>query len=491
MYDSQHGGFGAAPKFPRPVLLNYLLRYYKLQAEEEALDMVSATLLAMQAGGMHDQLGGGFHRYSVDQRWFVPHFEKMLYDQSQLAISYLEAFQVTRNPKFAETARRILRYVQRDLTHPDGGFYSAEDADSPDPENPAHSGEGAFYIWKKAEIDALLIEKSGIFCKHFGVESEGNVENDPHAEFGGRNILYVADFHTPDSELEIPIQTVFEAREKRPRPHLDTKVLSSWNGLMISAFAKAFLVLGDQQYLNAAQAAARFLLRHMYTADSGQLLRRFCDNEAAVPGFLDDYAFFCQALVDLFEATGTPHYLQVALELAAQMKRRFEDHDGGGFFSTEAGKTDLLLRMKDDYDGAEPSGNSVATHVLIRLAYITGEDSLRQSAEKSLKAFAPKIKVQPTMVPQMLCALAAWLQEPEHYVVRVAGEADTGLAEVKALVEGRRAVLKPEMMTIVLTDDAASQLSSTSPFLHSLKRQGRITIYDCQSFTCALPHVIA
>jgi uncharacterized protein YyaL (SSP411 family) len=485
MYDSQHGGFGSAPKFPRPVLLNYLLRYYKLQAEEEALDMVSATLSAMQAGGMHDQLGGGFHRYSVDQRWFVPHFEKMLYDQSQLAISYLEAFQITQNPQFAETARRILRYVQRDLTHPDGGFYSAEDADSPDPDNPAHSGEGAFYIWKKAEIDALLSANSAVLCKHFGVEPEGNVENDPHAEFGGRNILYVADFQTPDADLQRPIQTLFEAREKRPRPHLDTKVLTSWNGLMISAFAKAFLVLGELQYLRAAENAAQFLLKQMYAGDSGRLLRRFCDHEAAVPGFLDDYAFLCQALLDLFEATGTPRYLKVALQLAAQMKTRFEDQESGGFFSTEAGQTDLLLRMKDDYDGAEPSGNSVATHVLIRLSHLTGVDSFRQSAERSLKAFAPKMKLQPTMAPQMLCALAAWLQEPEHYVVRVATEAE-------ATLQGpMNRDFNPEVIRLVLTDDAVNQLAGDSPFLQSLKRQGRITIYHCQAFTCALPQVIA
>jgi uncharacterized protein YyaL (SSP411 family) len=259
MFDSKWGGFGNAPKFPRPVTLNYLLRYYSTQNNAEALDMVTTTLRGMAAGGMHDHLGGGFHRYSVDERWFVPHFEKMLYDQAQLAVAYLEAYQVTHEPKFAETARDIFSYVMRDLTDPGGGFYSAEDADSPDPENPSHSGEGAFYIWKKEEIERLLSERdAAVFCARFGVLDEGNVEQDPHGEFTGRNILYEA---RDDSQvLEAAKSVLFEARSKRPRPHLDTKILTSWNGLMISALAKGYAVLGDKQYLDSAERAVSFLL---------------------------------------------------------------------------------------------------------------------------------------------------------------------------------------------------------------------------------------
>jgi uncharacterized protein YyaL (SSP411 family) len=490
MYDPRHGGFGAAPKFPRPVVLNYLLRYYKLEGEEEALDMVAATLSAMQSGGMHDQLGGGFHRYSVDERWFVPHFEKMLYDQSQLAISYLEAFQITRQESFAAAARGILGYVQRDLTDAEGGFYSAEDADSPDPENPSHSGEGSFYIWKKSEIDTLLGDASPLFCKHFGVEAEGNVEHDPHGEFGGRNILFVADFGDAGSSLSTSKTTLFEARSKRPRPHLDSKILTSWNGLMISAFVKAHLVLGDGECLKAAQRAAHFVLARMYTPETGELKRRFCEGEAAVSGFLDDYAFFCQALLDLFEATAEASYLKVALELAAQMTARFEDVEAGGFFSTEAGVADLLLRMKDDYDGAEPSGNSVATQVLIRLSHLTAEPAFLQSAEKSLQAFAPKMKAQPTMAPQMLCALESWLSAPEHLIVRVATEADLSSEEVKAQLRRYRDGFQPNVVSMVLTDKAAAALGPISRFLGALERHGQLTIYHCENFACELPQVM-
>ncbi|MGA8025569.1 MAG: thioredoxin domain-containing protein, partial [Bryobacteraceae bacterium] len=238
MFDSRWGGFGGAPKFPRPVVLNYLLRRYALEKSEEALEMVTKTLHAMAAGGMHDQLGGGFHRYSVDERWFVPHFEKMLYDQAQLAISYLEAYQITRDENLAAIARDIFSYVLRDLTDPSGAFYSAEDADSPDPENPAHSGEGAFYVWKKSEIEALLgKEDAAAFCAALGVEAEGNVAQDPHGEFSGRNILYRAGGDESGDEEESSNALVrwkrilLEARSKRPRPHLDRKILTSWNSL--------------------------------------------------------------------------------------------------------------------------------------------------------------------------------------------------------------------------------------------------------------------
>ena len=419
-FDSRYGGFGNAPKFPRPSTLNYLLRYSILEDNPEALDMVVKTLKAMAAGGMHDQLGGGFHRYSVDERWFVPHFEKMLYDQAQLAIAYLEAFQMTGDQQLAEVARDIFQYVLRDLTDAAGGFYSAEDADSADPEQPGHSGEGAFYIWRQGEIRELLQGKEAFVSKHFGIKPEGNVEVDPHGEFGGRNILYQAEDEEAPAELKESIKVLLEERNKRPRPHLDNKILTSWNALQISAFAKGYRVLGDARYLEAADRAAKFLLTKMYDPASGQLLRRYCDGDAAVGAFLDDYAFLAQALLDLFEATSDAAYLETALDLANRGLTRFEDQQGSGFFSTEEGVSDVLLRIKDDYDGAEPSGNSVATDVLIRLAHITGDENFRQRATRSLHAFAPKLKAQPTMAPQMMVALARWLSEPEQTIVRCA-----------------------------------------------------------------------
>jgi uncharacterized protein len=504
MFDSKWGGFGNAPKFPRPVALNYLLRYHSASGNAEALDMVTATLRGMAAGGMHDHLGGGFHRYSVDERWFVPHFEKMLYDQAQLAVAYLEAYQVTGEAKFAATARDIFSYVMRDLTDPHGGFYSAEDADSPDPENPSHSGEGAFYIWKKSEIDGLLnATDAAMFCARFDVRPEGNVEQDPHGEFTGRNILYEA---LPDQAmgedeaggatplegakarqaLEGAKHVLFDARAKRPRPHLDTKILTSWNGLMISAFAKGYAVLGDKQYLDAAERATSFLLSTMYDANSGLLLRRFCEGESAVPAFLDDYAFFAQALIDLFEAGFNASYLGVAANLAKNGLQQFEDSEQGGFFSTAAGASDLLLRMKDDYDGAEPSGNSVGADVLLRLAHLTGDTTFSDRAEKCLRWAAPRMQAQPTMAPQMLVALGRSLSEPEQVVIRCP-EIEP---EVQNLLSERRQKFSPYSVTVVLTDESARKLAQAAPFLAQLERKGHITLYECRNFACELPKVI-
>ena len=486
-FDSQRGGFGSAPKFPRPVVLNYLLRYYALEGDGSAVDMVTVTLREMARGGMHDQLGGGFHRYSVDERWFVPHFEKMLYDQAQLAISYLEAFEITHDTSFGNVARDIFEYVLRDLADPAGGFYSAEDADSPDPENPSHSGEGSFYIWREREIEALLgPEDSAIFCARYGVELDGNVDQDPHGEFTGRNILYEAQNSEEPGALAHSRQVLFYARSHRPRPHLDNKILTSWNSLMISALAKGSVVLDEPRYLAAAERAAAFLSSAMYNPQSGQLLRRFCDGEAAVPAFLDDYAFFAQALLDLFEATFDPARLQMAVELVRRNFKSFEDETEGGFFSTTAHAPDIVLRIKDDYDGAEPSGNSVATDVLLRLAHLTGDDGFKASADRSLRSFAPKVKSQSTIAPQMVVALGRALAEPRQYVVRCA-QIDSAL---ESTLKARRQTFRPWSVMLAITDHTAQALRETAPFLASLERKGRLTIYECRNFTCELPEVI-
>ncbi len=486
-YDTRWGGFGGAPKFPRPVALNYLLRYYASERNDEALEMVTHTLRAMAAGGMHDQLGGGFHRYSVDERWFVPHFEKMLYDQAQLAISYLETYQITREELFADIARDILGYVQRDLMDAEGAFFSAEDADSPDPENTSHSREGAFYVWRKTEIESLLgRDDAALFCMRFGVEESGNVDQDPHGEFTDRNILYQAQASEDEERLARAKEILFEARSRRPRPHLDRKILTSWNGLMISGLAKASTVLRDRSYAQTGARAASFLLSRMYDPESGRLLRRFCDDEAAIPGFLDDYAMFASALLDLFEATFETSYLKTAIELARAALTRFEDSAPGGFFSTEERTPDLLLRMKDDYDGAEPSGNSVMTELLFRLAHLTGNEGFRMSAERSLRAFTPKIKAQPTIAPQMLVSLGRFLAEPEQIVIRCA-HLDK---EIEDLVSEHRSQFAPNAFVLALTDKSAARLLDLGPFLASVERKGRITVYECRNFTCQRPRVI-
>jgi uncharacterized protein YyaL (SSP411 family) len=442
----------------------------------------------MAAGGMHDQLGGGFHRYSVDERWFVPHFEKMLYDQAQLAISYIEAYQVTGETGHANVARGIFDYVLRDLTDTGGGFYSAEDADSADPENPAHHGEGAFYIWRKSEIAARLGKDSGSFCEHFGVQPEGNVDADPQGEFTGRNILFRAGVGDTGA-LEAARKTLLAARSRRPRPHLDNKILTSWNALFISALCKGYRVLGDVRYIVAARQAAEFLLVNMYRAEGTRLLRRFCEGEAAVGGFLDDYAFLAQALLDLFEATAEARYLVLARALATEGFARFEDREEGGFFSTEQNASDLLLRMKDDYDGAEPSGNSVATDVLLRLAHLTGDEKLQETAMRSIQSFVPKIQAQPTMAPQMLVALGRSFAAPEQIVLRYQGEEMD--PQCRELFERELRPFSPYTVALALSDAAAHELKQTAPFLGSLERKGQISIYRCRNFTCELPEVVS
>ena len=444
---------------------------------------------------MHDHLGGGFHRYSVDGCWFVPHFEKMLYDQAQLAVSYLEAFQITERAIFRRRGAGNTRLCSPDMTHPEGGFYSAEDADSPDPDDPANPREGAFYVWTAAEIDALLTpEQSAIFCQHYGVKTDGNVQEDPHAEFAGRNILFlaapVADARTAALLAECR-RILLTARSKRPRPHLDDKILTGWNGMMISAFAKAAGVLGREDYLAAAERAASFLLTHLYDPSSGTLLRRWAGGEAAIPAFLDDYAFTAQALLDLFEATGKASYLQTSLELAKRAVSLFEDPANGGFYSTAEGASDLVMRVKDDYDGAEPSGNSAMTDVLLRLAHLRGDEKLRQPAVRSLRAFAPKLKGQPSVAPQLTVALGRAFAEPEQVVIRCADSSSHIDSKIDDLAAGYRRKFTPWGVTLILTDEEAARLQAIAPFLGSLKREGNITLYECRNFACQLPKIVS
>jgi uncharacterized protein len=488
-FDERWGGFGTAPKFPRPAGLNYLLRYFYTEKSDEALRMVTETLSSMAAGGMHDHLGGGFHRYSVDERWFVPHFEKMLYDQAQLATAYLEAFQITNEPRLAEVAHGILGYVLRDLRDPEGGFFSAEDADSADPDAPERHREGAFYVWRMDEIEAVLQEDAAAFCAHYGVERGGNVDQDPHVEFTGQNILYEPRTPEPEdygSNLARSRQKLFKARERRPRPHLDRKVLTAWNALMISAFVKAGLVLTDQ-YLDSAREAAAFLLARMFDPHEGRLLRRFCDGEAAIPAFADDYSFFAQALLDLFSATGEVNYLSTAIRLVDEGLTHFEDWENGGFYSTPEDAPDVLLRIKDDYDGAEPSANSVAIDVLFRLWHLTGRDEYRNRGQQALRFFASRLKAQPTMAPQMLSSLGRSLNPPEQVVIRCERMED----EVKQLAAKYRRGFSPFSEVILLTDDSADSLAMVAPFLNSLDRKERFTIYHCHDFVCDLPEVLA
>jgi uncharacterized protein YyaL (SSP411 family) len=430
VFDRKFGGFGAAPKFPRPVQLNFLLRYWKATGEEEALDMTVATLRAMAHGGMNDQLGGGFHRYSVDARWFVPHFEKMLYDQAQLAISFLEAYQITGHEDLAGEARRILDYVIRDMTHPQGGFFSAEDADSVvHPAHPKEKAEGAFYVFDTRELEAVLgPAEAAEFAKYFGCRPEGNVEphEDPHEEFTRKNILFRA--IEPAPAFTEARAKLMEYRNLRVRPHLDDKVLTSWNGLMISAFAKGAQVLRELRYLHAARRAAAFTKQTMWNEDRGILQRSWRAGEGRIDGFLDDYAFFILALLDLYETDFNNDDLTLATTIADHMCRLFEDRDNGAFYSTAEGDPSLVMRLKEDYDGAEPSGNSMAAMALLRLAAITGRADFAQSAHRTIAAFHGRLTTQTTAVPQMLCAYLFAQRKPRQ--IQFAGAEPAELIEI-------------------------------------------------------------
>ncbi|HTB13177.1 MAG TPA: thioredoxin domain-containing protein [Bryobacteraceae bacterium] len=483
MFDPRLGGFGGAPKFPRPSVHNFLLRYYAATKNEEALEMVLLTLREMAKGGMNDQLGGGFHRYSVDERWFVPHFEKMLYDQAQIAISYLEAFQITRDGQYAAAARDVFSYVQRDLTHRDGGFFSAEDADSAvDVAKPREKREGAFYVWSREEIEATLgLRDADIFCERYGVRRGGNVEEDPHGEFRGQNILYqarsieetAAAHRIGVDETRAVLRSagvkLLDLRARRPRPSLDDKILASWNGLMISAFAKGAQALGEDRYADAARAAAKFMRDRLWDESRGVLLRRFRDGEAAIDGFLDDYAFSILAFLDLYETCFESADFQFAVRLAERALELFEDREKGGFFSTAEGAENLVLRLKDDYDGAEPSGNSMMAIALLRLARMTGREDFRRAAARTLDAFSLRLTSGGAGVPQMLVALGLALGKPMEIVL--AGPLDTAF-----LAAIRRRFLPGAVVA------AAKDAPVPMPAIDA-----KATVYVCSNFACNLP----
>jgi hypothetical protein len=478
-FDSRLGGFGSAPKFPRPSVLNFLLRYAASSANEEARDMVLVTLRAMAKGGMHDQLGGGFHRYSVDENWFVPHFEKMLYDQAQLAISYLEAYQITRDPQYAAVARDIFDYVLRDLTHPESGFFSAEDADSAaDPAHPHDKREGAFYVWTGQEIvDALGEADAAIFSRRFGVNPRGNVDEDPHGEFGGQNILYQAqEAAAGDIDmLQRASAKLLAIRALRPRPHLDDKILSGWNALMISAFAKGAQILDEPRYAEAARSARSFLHRKLWREADSTLLRRYRDGDAAIEAFLDDYAALIQALVDLYQTAFDASDLAWAARLAERAIAAFEDSENGGFFSSAAQQDDLVLRLKDDYDGAEPSGNSVMVLALLQLARLTGRDDFRQSAERALEVYAGRMLSAGTGLPQMLVAQMFAMGKPMEIV----------LAGPRGGLDGMLNVIRRHFLPNAVVLRASEAPGGMAPAMTAV--DGLATAYICENYACQLP----
>lgn len=497
-YDAQYGGFGRAPKFPRPVTPSYLLRHYHFNSDESALDMATKTLTAMAEGGMYDQIGGGFHRYSTDREWHVPHFEKMLYDQAQLASVYVDAYQLTGDAEFAKVAREVLDYVLRDMTSPKGGFYSAEDADSPFPDRPDEHGEGVYYVWTNTEIDDLLDpESSAIFKARFGVAAGGNVKNDPQNEFGGKNILFKArdaeqlslsqsiDRAQVEQMLLKARGQIFRARSKRPRPQLDDKIVTSWNGLMISALAKAYQVLREDRYLAAAKKAASFIQISLYESDEHTLLRRYRNGEAGLPAQLDDYAFLAQGLIDLYESTGEVNWLRWAIDLTESQLSFFWDGENGGFFDSSQNDALHVLRTKSWTDMAEPSGNSIAALNLLRLAEMTDNDDWRQKGPQTMSAFSTQFSSSPSSSPQMMTAYDFANNTTKQIVI--AGKLDA--PDTKRMLEEAHRHFLPNRV-LLLADGAEGQqfLGERLAFIRNVRPlRGKATAFVCEHYVCKLP----
>jgi uncharacterized protein YyaL (SSP411 family) len=494
LFDAELGGFGGAPKFPRPVMLDFLLAFYRsdpASAEgQRAREMVFHTLRMMAAGGMHDHLGGGFHRYSVDRFWHVPHYEKMLYDQAQLAMTYVQAWQVNGEPLFAATARDILDYVLRDMTGPEGAFFSAEDADSLAGEE---KREGAFYVWSKAEIDAELGADAALFNRVYGVEEAGNSPSgsDPHEELTGLNTLIrrcsderaAEEFGLTLDETRAVLARsrakLLERRGSRPRPHLDDKILAAWNGLMISAFARAGMALGDDGYIAAATRAAEFVRKSMFA--NGRLLRSYRQG-AGPEGFAEDYAAMGACALDLYEATGKVEWLRWALELQGTLDELFLDRENGAWFSARDGDASIVVRMKEDHDGAEPAASSIAARNGLRLARMLNDGGLEAVAVQGIQAFAEQLHRMPTSMPGMLNALLL-AESPRRQVV-IAGAP----AEAAGLARVAREFAAPE--TVLLYADCGSGRQWLAERLEFMRAPGlgeKVAAYVCENFACKLP----
>ncbi|WP_396624221.1 thioredoxin domain-containing protein [Luteitalea sp.] len=505
-YDARLGGFGPAPKFPRPSEFLFLLRHHALSGNPEGLEMTLETLRAMSTGGLRDHVAGGFHRYSVDAEWRVPHFEKMLYDQAQMVLALLEAAQASGDPFYVSVAEDTLGYVARELTGVDGGVLSAEDADSvpADEADRPHARrlEGAYYLWSLEEvIDAVGEALAPLVAARFGVRPEGNAA-DPLGEFRGRNVLYVArdieDLaqafgHSVDDiirDLRTARLRLHEARRQRPRPSLDDKVLTAWNGLAIAAFARAARQLRGRSaqaptWLRAAERAAQFVRAALWDANRGVLLRRWRDGEAAIDGYAEDYAYLAWGLLELFEATGDAAWLEWARDLQAQLDERFWDDVGGGWFSTTGDDPTVLLRMKEDYDGAEPAASAVAAMNLLRLVHLAPDPEALARVERTLARGGPAIGRAARAVPFLLADLATYHAGLRQIVIVGAPDDPATLALHDVVAQ---TYLPFSVVVPVAPGHAQAHLAHLLPFLETLTlRDGRPTAYVCEGFTCQAP----
>ncbi len=479
-FDPKWGGFGSAPKFPTPHNLTFLLRWHRRNSDSTALNMVETTLDAMRAGGIFDHIGYGFSRYSVDERWLVPHFEKMLYDQAMLAMAYTEAYQTTGKVRHGRVVREILTYVLRDMTSPEGGFYTAEDADS-------EGKEGLFYVWTPKEIKEQLGKDLGdLFCRFYDVGPHGNFED-------GRSILHVRipshrfaanenmDVDELEGVLEEGRKKLFSVRENRIHPLKDDKVLTSWNGLMIAAMAKAYQALGDRTYVDAAQRAADFILANL-KKKGNRLFRRYRDSDVAYPGYLDDYSNLVWGLIELYEATFETLFLEEAIALNHTMIDLFWDETHDGFFYSGRDNEVLIKQSKEIYDGAIPSSNSVAILNLVRLSRITGEANLEKKAEQVASSFAKRIKAYPSAYTQFLAALD-FIIGPSQEIVIV--ENQNGKSSRSMIEAIHRQFVPNKVLLLRSAAQPGDRISALAPFTKDLRAQGESpAVHICQHQSC-------
>ena len=486
-FDPQHGGFDQAPKFPTPHRLMFLLRSHHRTGNPQVLKMVTTTLTAMRLGGLWDHVGFGFHRYATDERWLLPHFEKMLYDQALLAIAYLEGFQVTKDPFFRQTAREVLTYVLRDMTHPQGGFYTAEDADS-------EGEEGKFYLWSQEAFDAIaLVENPGIpWSRIFNLLPEGNFSDEATNRRTGANIVHMTrgwehwarSLNRPAAELEEAWtnlrEKLFSHRQLRTVPLKDDKILTDWNGLMIAALAVGARVLGDKSYEEAGRKAVAFIWSHLVDA-GGKLLHRFRDGRSDIAGQAGDYAYLIMGLIELYRSTFDADLLEWALQLQVEMDSGFWDQEAGGYYSTAESRQELPVRPKELYDGALPSINSVALSNLLLLSRLTGTPYWEERAQVLTNAFAPAVSRQPAAFTYFLNGLDLALR-PGQEVVVTGGSQES---DTRALLDALQIPFAPHLVTHLKTEENAEQLSGLAAFTRGLVPTGQqATAHICSGFSC-------
>jgi uncharacterized protein YyaL (SSP411 family) len=489
-FDEVNGGFGDAPKFPSPHQLTFLLRFWRREADEWSLEMVNRTLKAMRKGGVYDQVGYGFHRYSTDARWLLPHFEKMLYDQAGLLMAYTEAYQVTRDPEYRAVAAEIVEYVLRDMTSAEGAFHSAEDADS-------EGEEGKFYVWTTDELDHVLGEEDGpMAATVWNAKEGGNFHDEASGRSSGTNVLHLTDgtkvtamtLGIPEDDLVSRMEDIrlrlLQARSDRVRPGLDDKALTDWNGFMIAALAKAGAALGEPSYVQAAERAADFVMNNLHGED-GRLLHRYRDGEAAISGHLDDYAFMIWGLLELYEATFDNTYLSTARTLVDAMVDHYWDAEEGGFFMTADDGEQLIVRHKETYDGAMPSGNSVAMLDLLRLSHLTGDAEMAQLASEMGTAFSTEAGKMPSGFAQMMVALDLALGGGRQVVV----VGDPGSEDTTAMVDALRGPFLPDkVMLLKRPDEGEDGIVALAPYLKDHHQvDGKATAYVCRDHFCQNP----